>query len=190
MKGGWKWCLSDEMWSRIEPLIPQPKDHHPLGCHRRRVSNRSAMTAILFVLRTGCQWNALNATGICSSSSAHRRFMEWTKAGVFEAFWKAGLMAYDELKGIDWSWVSMDGTMTKAPLSGSKKNRFQSNGSRQTRGQAQRIDRGTGDSAGSGGGWGEPARHEAGARDVGKYRGEAARPHPGGTSRAMPGQSL
>ena len=35
------------------------------------------MDAIFFVLRTGCQWNALNATGICSSSSAHRRFQEW-----------------------------------------------------------------------------------------------------------------
>ena len=42
------------------------------------------MDAIFFVLRNGCQWNALNATAICSSSSAHRRFQEWTQAGVFE----------------------------------------------------------------------------------------------------------
>jgi hypothetical protein len=34
------------------------------------------MTAILFVRRTGCQWNALKATGICSSSVAHTRFVE------------------------------------------------------------------------------------------------------------------
>jgi transposase len=79
------------------------------------------MTAILFVLRTGCQWNALNATGICSSSTAHRRFVEWVDAGVFEQFWRQGLLAYDELEGIDWSWLSMDGAMTKAPLAGSKK---------------------------------------------------------------------
>ena len=56
------------------------------------------MDAIFFVLRTGCQWNALNATGICSSSSAHRRFQEWTEARVFEAFWQAGLLAYDGLE--------------------------------------------------------------------------------------------
>ena len=42
----------------------------------------------LSVLRTGCQWNALNATGICSSSAAHRRFQEWQEARVFEEFWK------------------------------------------------------------------------------------------------------
>ena len=79
------------------------------------------MEGILFVLRTGCQWNALNATGICSSSTAHRRFLEWTEAGVFKRFWQAGLLQYDELKGIDWSWLSMDGALTKAPVAGSKK---------------------------------------------------------------------
>jgi transposase len=79
------------------------------------------MNAILFVLRTGCQWNALDATGICSCSSAYRRFREWTDAGVFEALWRKGLTRYDKLKGIDWSWLAMDGAMTKAPVAGSKK---------------------------------------------------------------------
>ena len=76
------------------------------------------MDAILLVLRTGMQWNALNATGICSSSSAHRRFQEWVKAGVFEAFWRQELLAYDGLRGIDWEWLSCDGAMGKAPLGG------------------------------------------------------------------------
>ena len=78
------------------------------------------MDAIFFVLRTGCQWNALNATGICSSSSAHRRFQEWAESGVFEAFWREGLLAYDALASIDWSWLSLDGAMGKAPLGGEK----------------------------------------------------------------------
>jgi transposase len=95
--------------------------------------------AIFFVLRTGCQWNALNATGICSSSSAHRRFQEWTEAGVFETFWRDGLLAYDAVQGIDWSWLSLDGAMGKAPLGG-EKNRSQPDGSRQAREQAQRAD--------------------------------------------------
>jgi hypothetical protein len=75
------------------------------------------MNAILFVLHG----NALNATGICSSSSAYRRSREWTDAGIFEAFWREGLARYDELKGIDGSWLSLDRAMTKAPLAGSKK---------------------------------------------------------------------
>lgn len=113
--------ISDELWAQMEPLLPVHKTYHPLGLHRRRVDNRAAMNAIFFVLRTGCQWNALKSTGICSSSSAHRRFQEWTAAGVFERFWQNGLLKSEKLSGIDWSWLSLDGCMTKAPLAGTKK---------------------------------------------------------------------
>jgi transposase len=125
------WRIPDELWKQMEPLLP-PGKPHPLGCHNPRVPDRNAMNAILFVLRTGCQWNALNSTGICSSSSAHRRFLEWTEAGVFEEFWKRGLLEYDKLKGIDWSWLAMDGAITKAPL-GREKNMSKSNRQSQKR---------------------------------------------------------
>lgn len=131
------WRIPDVLWETMKGLLPPPKPH-PLGCHNPRVPDRDAMDAILFVLRTGCQWNALNATGICTSSSAFRRFREWTEAGVFLQFWKLGLMTYDELKGIDWAWLSMDGAMTKAPLGG-EKNGAQSYGSRQRRHQTKRA---------------------------------------------------
>ena len=127
--------MSDELWDRMEPLLPAPKPH-PLGCHRPRVPNRAAMDAILLVLRTGMQWNALDGTGICSCASAYRRFREWTDAGVFEVFWRLGLLEYDEMKGIDWSWLALDGAMTKAPLGG-EKNRTQSMRPRQRWRQAQ-----------------------------------------------------
>ena len=133
------WRLSDELWTKMERLLPA-RPPHPLGCHNPRVPDRAAMDAIFFVLRTGCQWNALNATGICSSSSAHRRFSEWAAAGVFEAFWRAGLLAYDALRGIDWRWLALDGAMGKAPLGGGK-NRAQSDGPGQARGQALGADR-------------------------------------------------
>lgn len=111
------WRLPDDLWNEMKPLLP-PGKPHPLGCHNPRVDDRRAMDAIFFVLRTGCQWGALDATGICTHSSAHRRFMEWTEAGVFHEFWRRGLLAYDEFSGINWDWQSMDGAMTKAPLGG------------------------------------------------------------------------
>src|SRR5512147_134262 len=117
-----KWRIPDELWKRIEPLLP-PRKPHPLGCHNPRVDDRKAMDAISFVLRTGCQWNALNATGICSSSSAHRRFQEWTSAGVFVTLGAEGLEEYDALKGLDWEWLAMDGAMTEAPLGGERTGR-------------------------------------------------------------------
>lgn len=113
------WRIPDWLWERMAPLLPPPPAH-PLGCHRPRVPDRSAMNAILLVLRTGMQWNALAMTGICSSSSAHRRFQEWERAGVFSEFWRQGLVEYDTVVGIDWSFLCCDGTMTKAPLGGEK----------------------------------------------------------------------
>jgi transposase len=113
------WRLADELWARMEPLLP-PRKPHRYGGHHPRVPDRNAMDAILFVLRTGCPWNALHATGLCSCSSAYRRFWEWTTAGVFLAFWRRGLLAYDAVVGIDWSWLAMDGALTKAPLGGAK----------------------------------------------------------------------
>lgn len=88
---------------KMVSLTAEHKNRHPLGTHCKRVDNRTAMNAIFFVLRTGYQWNELNATGICSSSSAHRRFQEWRDAGVFERFWQNGLLACEQLNIIDWS---------------------------------------------------------------------------------------
>ncbi|MBK7497231.1 MAG: IS5 family transposase [Candidatus Omnitrophica bacterium] len=108
------------MWERIEGLIPVPTNTHPRGGGRKRVPYRTVMNGIFFVLRTGCQWKALDATGICSGSTAHARLQEWTQAGVFEGLWQMALEDYDELKGIDWKWVCMDGAITKSPLGGEK----------------------------------------------------------------------
>lgn len=35
---------------------------------------------------------------------------------MFENIWKAGLKRYNEIQGIDWEWLSIDGRMSKAPL--------------------------------------------------------------------------
>ena len=119
--------VSNELWAVLAPLLPQRVNTHPLGGGRPRVPDRKCANGIFYVLRTGCQWKALDQTGICSGSTAHLRFQEWVAAEVFLKLWQAGLERYDELKGLDWSWLSLDGAMTKAPLGGGK-NRAQPNG--------------------------------------------------------------
>ena len=98
--------VSDELWEVLAPLIPQQVNTHPLGGGRPRVPDRTCADGICYVLRTGCQWKALDATGICSGSTAHLRFQEWTAAGVFLELWRVGLERFDELPGLDWSWLS------------------------------------------------------------------------------------
>jgi putative transposase len=114
------WRISNDLWDGIALFLPKHKNPHPFGGGRPRTPDRVCMEAILFVLRTGCQWKALDATRFCPGSTAHDRFQEWVAAGVFEEMWESGLLAWDEFKGIDWSWLSMDGCMTKAPLGGEK----------------------------------------------------------------------
>lgn len=107
------WRIPDELWSRIEPLLPH-KEPSPKG-GRPRMPDRPAMDAIYYVLRTGCQWKALpRSLGV--PSTVHDRFQEWCKAGVFKRLWQAGLLEYDDRVGIDWEWQAMDGAITKAPL--------------------------------------------------------------------------
>jgi transposase len=106
--------MGDELWAKLEPLLPVHVNTHRFGGGRPRVPDRKCMDGIFFVLRTGCQWKALDETALCSGSTAHDRFQEWVQAGVFLKFWQAGLLEYEQLKGIDWQWLSLDGCMTKA----------------------------------------------------------------------------
>ena len=76
--------------------------------------DRRYADTIFCVLRTGGQWNAFDATDLCARSTAHDRFQEWGEAGLFLRFWQAGVEWFDELRGIDWDWLSLDGAMTKA----------------------------------------------------------------------------
>lgn len=121
------WELSDSMWERIAPLLPKPKSRfRGRGRQRRNIGGRPAaeprqlMSGILYILRTGCQWNALLQEFGVSGKTAHRYFQRWVKAGVFKRMWQAGLNEFDELKGIEWKWQAADGAMTKAPLGGEK----------------------------------------------------------------------
>ena len=137
---GGEFVISDELWALMEPLLAEHRNTHRFGGGRPRVPDRTCADGIFFVLRTGRQWNALSATGICPSSTAHDRFQAWVQDGFFLRFWQAGLAEYDAFNGIDWSWLSMDGAMTKAPLAG-EKNRAQPRGPQQKRHQTLAPDR-------------------------------------------------
>ncbi|WP_371343738.1 transposase [Vibrio sp. ArtGut-C1] len=80
--------MSDVLWKKFSHYSPSTR----LTILSVRIENHDAMNGILFVLRTSCQWNALNVTGIFTSSSVHRRFQESRDAVVFERFWQNSLI--------------------------------------------------------------------------------------------------
>ncbi len=111
------WEVSDELWNRIEPLILEFDPPKETG--RPRINPRNVLDALIFRIRTGCQWKALPRE-YGSGSTVHRYFQEWTEQGVFGKAWRRMLMRYDQRRGIGWNWQSVDGSMTKAPLGGEK----------------------------------------------------------------------
>ena len=85
------------------------------GAGRKPLPARQIFSAIVYVLRTGCQWKALPRE-FGSASAIHAHFQRWQREGLFVKLWQTGLAEYDEMEGIAWRWQSIDGAMGKAPL--------------------------------------------------------------------------
>src|SRR5437016_12333334 len=62
--------LSDELWAVLQPLLPVHVNTHRFGGGRPRVPDRVCADAIFYVLRTGCQWQALDQTELCALDGA------------------------------------------------------------------------------------------------------------------------
>jgi transposase len=124
--------IPDPLWERMLPLLPKYKTSPKGG--KPRLPLRQVANGIFYVLVTGCQWKAMPRE-FGSGSAIHAYFQEWVERGVFEKLWRLALEEYDDLKGIDWEWQSLDGAMNKSPLGG-EKNREKPDGSWQDRRQA------------------------------------------------------
>ena len=115
------WTVSDAFWAKVEPLIPvvtRPEGRQyrrKPGAGRPPMPARQIFSAIVYVLRTGCQWKALPRE-FGSASAVHTHFQRWRKECFFLRLWQAGLAEYDEMEGVAWDWQSIDGAMHKAPL--------------------------------------------------------------------------
>lgn len=72
--------VPDDLWAAVAPLLP-PEPPNPKG-GRPRLSDRAALTGIVFVLRSGLPWEMLPAEMGCGSGmSCWRRLRDWHAAG-------------------------------------------------------------------------------------------------------------
>ncbi len=107
--------VPDDLWERIEPLLPAERPKPKGG--RPRVLDRVAMAGIIYRVRTGCPWKAL-PSDFGSGSTCHLRLTQWVRAGVFARIHRELLLYYDKRRGIKWDFASLDGAMAKAPKGG------------------------------------------------------------------------
>ena len=111
--------MDDELWQIIEPLLP-PRKRRWRYPGRKAVDDRTALTGILFVLKTGIAWEEFPQEMGCCGMTLLNRLRQWHKAGVWERLHRIML---DKLRGadkIDFSRVIVDSTSVRA-LHGGKK---------------------------------------------------------------------
>jgi putative transposase len=109
------WRVPDDLWARIVPILAAHDPPKPTG--RKRIDARAAFDAIIFRLRTGCQWNQL-PTDFPDDSSVHRTLQRWVQLGIFDRIWAILLEECAELGGVNWEWQAADTAMGKARFGG------------------------------------------------------------------------
>lgn len=109
--------LPERLWERIQPLLPPEK---PAGTRGRPpVTNKQALTGILFVLHTGCPWNMIpKELGCGSGSTCFRRFQDWTERGIWQEVHRVLLDELGECDAVDHSWAAIDSASVRAVFGG------------------------------------------------------------------------
>ena len=110
--------VSDELWERIEPLLPPLPPPSPRG-GRPPVQHREALTGIVFVLKTGIPWQALPTEMNCGSgSTCWRRFTEWTGLAVWSQLHTLLLTALGKAGAINLERAVVDSASVRAVFGG------------------------------------------------------------------------
>jgi putative transposase len=116
------WHVPDELWNKIKPIILQ---YDPPKCTgRKRIDQRAALDAVIFRMRSGCQWNQLPKE-FPDDSSVHRTFQRWIQLGLLDQIWAVLVEDCQELGGVDWQWQAADAAMSKARFGGTVSGRIQ-----------------------------------------------------------------
>ena len=121
-----KRLIDDALWSRIERLLPKPARRRFKNMGRPRVSDRAALTGILFVLRTGIPWQMLpKEMGCGSGTTCWRRLARWQRAGVWRRLHALLLAELRQRGQLDLARAIVDSASVRALRGGKKLDRTQ-----------------------------------------------------------------
>src|SRR5690242_2261918 len=100
--------ISDGLWEIVAPLLP-PEPPKPKGGRPRSITDRAALTGIVFVLKSGIPWEMLpQELGCGSSMTCWRRLRDWQRAGVWRRLHRTLLQRLQDAGRIDWTRASVE----------------------------------------------------------------------------------
>src|SRR5690606_15582433 len=124
--------IDDALWARIAPLLPKRPSRARRYAGRKPLSDRAALTGILFVLRTGLPWNLLPREMQCGSgSTCWRRLTAWQRAGVWQQLHEVLLAELRQRGQLDLARAVVDSGSLRAMRGGKKLDRTQPIAARQ-----------------------------------------------------------
>ena len=102
--------IPEDLWSELEKLIPKKESR--VG--RPEFDNRRALSGVIFILKTGAQWNMLpEKYGI--STTVHGKFMCWCRKGIFQKMMIKAREYYRRRNSKN-NWHAFDTMSKKAPM--------------------------------------------------------------------------
>jgi len=77
--------ISDVTWSRLAPMLEAASVRVEPPCGRKPISDREALSGIVYIIRHRLRWRDLSAvSGFRSGASCRRRLREWEANGVWQ----------------------------------------------------------------------------------------------------------
>ena len=114
-----KLLVTDELWEVVDPLLPK-HEPSPRG-GKPRVPDRVCLTGILFVLKTGIQWEDFPQEMGCCGMTLWNRLDEWRRAGVWDELHRVLLGKLRAEDRVDFSRVVVDSSSVRAMHGGKKR---------------------------------------------------------------------
>src|SRR5213083_3144568 len=110
-----KWRVSDELWERLAPLLPDPPRRFR-SPGRLRYPARACLEGILYVLYTDTPWLEVpyRELGLPRGETCRRRLEEWSRRGLFQQAIRVLQEQLAEAERLDWSRVIVDASLVEA----------------------------------------------------------------------------
>ena len=111
--------VPDDVWAIFEPILPPVVWQ---GNGRKPKGNRECLHALFYILASGIAWEMLP---VCfpSYKTVQRRLKRWLQRDVFRTAWQQRAQRYQQLHGINWDQILLDGSKKPSKKGGRKRGR-------------------------------------------------------------------